>query len=131
MDIPPTGSTQDFNERFGPFYSVESTARLLKCTEQEVRAAIRDRTLLAIRFADGVTGLPTRQFDEDVHPLPGLQQLAVILDPMGNDPLAGALVVFTPSEFWGGGTAAEWMRDGRLEEALAAARRARRSLDAP
>lgn len=116
-----------FNERVGPLYTVDSVARLLNCTEQEVRADIRDRILLAIELADGVTGLPARQFDENGLPLPGLPEVSATLDPNGTDPLAVALLLFTASDHWDGGTAAELMRAGRLDQVVSAADRVHRS----
>lgn len=120
-----------FKERIGPLYTVASTARLLNRTEVEVRADIRHRILLAIELADRVLALPERQFDENRLPLPGLPEVSAALDPEGTDPLAIALLLFTTADHWGGGTAAEFMRAGRLEEVVSAADRVHRSLTVP
>lgn len=120
-----------FNEHIGPIYSVDSVARLLNRTEDEVRADIRDRILLAIQLADGVTALPARQFDETGSPLPGLPEVSATLDPKGTDPLAVALLLFTASDYWDGGTAAEFMRAGRLDEVVSVAERIHRSFVGP
>lgn len=120
-----------FRERVGPIYTVDSVARLLNCTEEEVRTGIRNRTLLAIQLADGVTALPARQFDENGLPLPGLRELSTTLDPKGTDPLAVALILFTKSDYWDGATTAEVMRAGRLDEVVSAAERIHRSLTGP
>lgn len=120
-----------FNERVGPLYTVESVARLLNRTEQEVRADIRDRVLLAIRLADGVTALPARQFDEYGLSLPGLPEVSAALDPGGTDALSVAILLFAVSDHWDGGTAAEFMRAGRLGEVVSAAERIHRALTGP
>ena len=120
-----------FNERVGPLYSVESVARLLNRTEQEVQDDIRDRILLAIQLADGVTALPARQFDEAGLPLPGLRELSTTLDPKGTDPLSVALILFTRSDYWGGATTSDVMRAGRVDEVVSVAERIRRSFTGP
>lgn len=120
-----------FKEKVGPLYTVDSVARLLNRTEQEVRADIRDRVLLAIQLADSVTAIPARQFDENGLPLPGLPEVAATLDPKGTDPLSVALLLFSRSDYWGGATTAEVMRAGRLDEVVTAAERIHRSLNGP
>lgn len=130
-DADPGRSGRLFNERVGPLYTVDSAARLLNRSEQEVRADVRDRILLAIELADGVMALPARQFDENGLPLPGLPEVSATLDPKGTDPLAVALFLFTASEHWDGGTAAEFMRAGRQEEVVSSAARIHRSLVGP
>jgi hypothetical protein len=130
-DDDPERQIRLFRERVGPIYSVDSVARLLDCTEEEVRAGIRDRILLAIQLADGVTALPARQFDEAGSPLPGLRELSTTLDPEGTDPLSVALLLFTRSEYWGGGTTAEVMRAGRVSEVVSVAERIHRSHTGP
>lgn len=120
-----------FTEHVGRLHTVDSAARLLGITEPEVRAGIQDRTLLAIELADGVIALPADQFGEDGLPLPGLRELSKALDPKGSDPLSIALILFHKSEYWDGATSAELMRSGRIDEVVAAAKRAHRSLDAP
>lgn len=120
-----------FRERVGPIYSVDSVARLLNCTEEEVLAGVRDRILLAIQLADGVTALPARQFDDAGLPLPGLRELSNTLDPEGTNPVSVALILFTKSDYWGGATTAEVMRAGRIDEVVAVAERIHRSLTGP
>lgn len=120
-----------FNEHIGPIYSVDSVARRLNRTEEDVRADIRDRILLAIELADGVIALPARQFDENGLPLPGLRELSTTLDPRGTDLLSVALLLFTRSDYWGGATTAEVMRAGRVDEVVAVAERIHRSLAGP
>ena len=108
-----------------------SSDLLLNCTEKEVLAGIRDRTLLAIQLADGVTALPARQFDDNGLPLPGLRELSTALDPEGTNPLSVALILFTKSDYWDGATTAEVMRAGRIDEVVSVAERIHRSLTGP
>ena len=116
----------DFNERFGPFYTVTSVAAWRKCDEAEVLRDIDSGALLAFEFTDGVTALPARQFNEAAEALPGLPAVTRALDDQ--DPVAIALFLFTAAEAFSGRTGADWLREGRLTDVLDVAEKTFRSL---
>lgn len=115
----------DFQERFGPFYTVASVAAWRKCDEAEVLRDIDRGALLAFVFTDGVTGLPARQFNEAAEALPGLPAVTRALDDQ--DPIAIALFLFTAAEAFDGRTGADWLWDGRLTDVLDVAEKTYRS----
>lgn len=110
----------DFNERLGPFYTVEGVARWRHSDEEEVRRDI-DRGVL-LESADGAIALPARQLSAAGDPLPGLASLVEVVGSCS--PVGFALILFTRSEPFDGRTAAEWLREGRVAEVLDIARRA-------
>jgi hypothetical protein len=104
----------------------ESTASLRHCSEAEIQRDIERGDILALTLADGVVAIPARQFDDAGRALPGL---ALVAREVGrDDPLMVALFLLTPSMVFERRTGADWLRDDRVEDVLAIARRAFRPL---
>lgn len=108
----------------GPFYDTPTLAAWRGVTRQALSKATAKRDLIGLKIGDGSLVFPSFQFGLTGTPLPNLRQVLALIDPDRIDPWGSALWLNTPSDAFGGTTAAEALRDGRDEQVLAAARRA-------
>ncbi|WIB27744.1 hypothetical protein [Curtobacterium sp. MCSS17_015] len=108
----------------GPFYDTASLATWRGVTRQAIHKASQKRDLLGLKIGDGSRIFPSFQFGGSGTPLPHLREVLDLLDRDGIDPWGSALWLNTVADEFGGTTAAQALRDGRVEPVLAAARRA-------
>ncbi|WP_439691381.1 hypothetical protein ACRQ4B_10435 [Curtobacterium sp. SP.BCo] len=108
----------------GPFYDTPTLAAWRGVTRQALSKATAKRDLIGLKIGDGSLVFPSFQFGVTGTPLPNLRQVLALVDPDRIDPWGSALWLNTPADEFGGTTAAEALRDGRVEQVLAAARRA-------
>jgi hypothetical protein len=105
----------------GRFVDASTLLLTYGCPRELLRRMTTARALLAIPSASGELAFPAFQFDADGEPLPGLPLVLHALDPAGDHPLRAAVWLTTPSTRLGGRAPAAALRDGRVDEVLAAA----------
>lgn len=108
----------------GPFYDTASLANWRGVTRQAIHKATQKRDLIGLKIGDGTRVFPAFQFGRSGQPLPHLRQVLDLIDRDGIDPWGSALWLNTVADEFGGTTAADALRDGRIEPVLIAARRA-------
>jgi hypothetical protein len=108
----------------GPFYDTTSLATWRGVTRQAIHKASQKRDLLGLKIGDGTRIFPSFQFGASGTPLPHLREVLDLLDRDGIDPWGSALWLNTVADEFGGTTAAQALRDGRVQPVLTAARRA-------
>lgn len=108
----------------GPFYDTPTLAAWRGVTRQALSKAVAKRDLVGLKIGDGSLVFPSFQFGVSGAPLPHLRQVLALVDPDRIDPWGSALWLNTVADEFGGTTAAEALRAGRVEQVLAAARRA-------
>jgi hypothetical protein len=108
----------------GPFYDTASLASWRGVSRQAIHKASQKRDLLGLKIGDGTRIFPSFQFGHSGAPLPHLREVLTLLDRDGIDPWGSALWLNTVADEFGGTTAAQALRDGRVEPVLVAARRA-------
>ena len=128
--IPRRDATTLLDELVGPFYRAVDYGTWQSITRQAVSSRIHNRTVLAIKSADGVLSLPTFQFSDTGAPLPGLAPVLKAFDPTGKDPVGCALWLTGAADAFGGRTPAEMLRAGELAPVLEIAHRIRAALAA-
>ncbi len=113
-------------QQLGPVYRQADVASLLGKTKQAVSA---DRGLLRLEMRSGQVGYPVFQFDGRAL-LPGIREVVTVLAPVVATSWTIASWLMSPQPAWNGATPVSRLRDGEVDEVLAAARRMARSLAA-
>jgi hypothetical protein len=108
----------------GPFYDTASLASWRRVSRQAINKATLKGDLLGLKIGDGTRIFPSFQFGDAGAALPHLREVLALLDRDGIDPWGSALWLNTVTDEFGGTTAAQALRDGRVEPVLVAARRA-------
>lgn len=108
----------------GPFYDTASLANWRGVTRQAIHKATQKRDLIGLKIGDGTRVFPAFQFGRTGTPLPHLRDVLDLIDRDAIDPWGSALWLNTVADDFGGTTAAQALRDGRVEPVLIAARRA-------
>lgn len=97
-----TGTTDSvairWNELIGPFYSIEDFATWKSCDVEEVKELITERKVLAVTTTDGVTFIPSQQFNEDGDTPPYLCEVLEILGSAGVHSWGAALWLCAETE---------------------------------
>lgn len=90
--------------------SREEAARLLDVHPSSVSRSITQRKLVAVT-RDGRPRLPRWQFVNN-EPVPGLREIAPVLDHLGMEPVSVATIMLRPQEFLNGLAPVDYLRSG-------------------
>jgi hypothetical protein len=119
------GSTETgfWDDNVGPFYDHAGLQQLTTLSVRSIDAAVVAGDLLGVVTSDNLMLFPVFQFGERGELLPGLSDVAAALVPISDDTWDIALWLLTPSDDFGGLTAAECLREGHAELVLRMAQR--------
>lgn len=110
-----------WDDLIGPFRSESGVARLLGgVSEDELARARAERSVLALKTADGAWVFPSFQFEEDGTRVAGLAPILAAFRPDEVDDWMVARWLVTPLKALAGNSVIDWLRAGREQSVVLA-----------
>jgi hypothetical protein len=112
-----------WNKRVGPFYERSGALATTELPATAFEGRVDAGEILEVMTSDGAQLYPSFQFGPHGELLPGLRDLIGILLPFSDDLWDVAAWLATPTDRFGGRSAAEALRVGEIDSVLKFARR--------
>src|SRR5699024_9242554 len=100
-------------EAIGPVLETSDLVGWLGITKQAIHNRVRRHDLLALKTSDGHVVYPDWQFDDDGTTRSGVRHAVKALSEAGMDPWTQASWFRGASSAFDGGSAAQWLTEGR------------------